>query len=503
MRTLTHVEREIERRAIEKAREAQEKEGALSFRTYAKMAWPILEPGTRLVDTWSFGAICEFLQAITEGEIQHGLINIPPGMSKSMLCSVLWQTWEWGPRNMPWLRYLSTSYSEDYAKRDTRKSRDLMLSDWYQSLWDNFTLTRTGEKSFANDHRGDREAKPFVSLTGGRGDRLIIDDAHSTEQAESEADRERAVRIARESVPSRLNDQESSSILAIMQRLHQKDVSATLLASDLGFVHLNLPMRYEDDRKCIIKIGSKTLFKDPRKREGELLAPERFTEKRVDALEAALGAYAFNAQYQQRPGSRAGIMFRREWFEIVDAAPVDGCVDCRAWDLAGTKVDARKSPDPDWTVGIRMRRTPEGLYYIIGETRLRQDGLIVARTIKNTAIQDGMDVKVRLPKDPAQAGKDQARRLVGMLAGWQVRAVAETGDKATRAQPFADQCEAGNVRIVAGAWVDAFLDELCSFPASGHDDRVDACSSAFNELALPNFNGDIAGALGVPLNGSD
>jgi hypothetical protein len=47
---------------------------------------------------------------------------------------------------------------------------------------------------------------PFASLTSGRGNRVIIDDPHSTEQVESDADRERAERIFRESVTSRLND---------------------------------------------------------------------------------------------------------------------------------------------------------------------------------------------------------------------------------------------------------------------------------------------------------
>ena len=31
---------------------------------------------------------------------------------------------------------------------------------------------------------------------------------------------------------------------------------------------------------------------------------------------------------------------------------------------------------------------------------------------------------------------------------------------------------------------DAFLDELCTFPAGSHDDQVDAFADAINELAL-------------------
>jgi len=34
------------------------------------------------------------------------------------------------------------------------------------------------------------------------------------------------------------------------------------------------------------------------------------------------------------------------------------------------------------------------------------------------------------------------------------------------------------------AWIEPFLDELCTFPSAAHDDQVDAAADAFNELAL-------------------
>jgi predicted phage terminase large subunit-like protein len=55
-----------------------------------------------------------------------------------------------------------------------------------------------------------------------------------------------------------------------------------------------------------------------------------------------------------------------------------------------------------------------------------------------------------------------------------------------RASPFAAQCEAGNVKLVAGPWVEAFIDEITTFPNGKHDDQVDAAASAFNVLASNN-----------------
>ena len=175
-------------------------------------------------------------------------------------------------------------------------------------------------------------------------------------------------------------------------------------------------------------------------------------------------------------------MFKRHWFEIVDASPAIGAT-VRAWDLAGTKVDARKKNDPDWTVGIRMKRTRDGIFYIESEVRLREEALAVERAIKQTSEMDGSSVRVRIPQDPGSAGKGTAAAFVKLLAGKDIRVRPETGDKATRATPMQAQAEAGNIKLVKGPWNEAFLDELCGFPdPSMHDDRVDAASSAFDEL---------------------
>jgi hypothetical protein len=155
--------------------------------------------------------------------------------------------------------------------------RDLVSSEWYQSLWP-VPLSRVAEMSFENSAHGFREAKPFASLTGGRGDRVIIDDPHSTETAESETERTRTTRIFRESVPSRMIDPKASAIVIIMQRLHENDVTGQALALKLGYVHLMLPMEFEPERRCILPTG----FEDPRTEDGELLFPERFPRSVVE-----------------------------------------------------------------------------------------------------------------------------------------------------------------------------------------------------------------------------
>jgi predicted phage terminase large subunit-like protein len=449
---------------------------------FVREAWPILEPANPYIHGWHVDAICEHLEAITVGQITRLLINVPPGTMKSLLSGVFWPAWEWGPMGLPATRIIGSSYSEDYAKRDNRRMRDLVTSEWYQALWPT-ELVRAGEMAFSNTATGFRQGIPFSRLTGGRGDRVIIDDPHSVDGAESEADRNSTIRTFRESVPTRLNNPAKSAIVVIMQRLHEQDVSGTILSLGLGYEHLMLPMEFEPERRCVTSIG----FKDPRSVEGELLFPERFPREVVERDKVPMGAYAVAGQFQQRPAPRTGGMFQRSDFEIVDALPAKVRRKVRAWDFAASEV--KKGRQPDWTVGLAMSLADD-VFYVEDVIRGRWKPSDVEKTLANTASQDGARVTIRIPEDPGAAGKADTATKIKLLKGYPVKAVRPTGDKATRARPASAQAEAGNIKLLRGPWNDAFLDEVCTFPSGMFDDQVDAFADALNELALggPAYN---------------
>ena len=54
-----------------------------SLGTFVREAWPILEPGTPFVPNWHIDAICDHLEAITKGELNRLIVNIPPRHMKS------------------------------------------------------------------------------------------------------------------------------------------------------------------------------------------------------------------------------------------------------------------------------------------------------------------------------------------------------------------------------------------------------------------------------------
>lgn len=473
------LERDAARRLFEEQAEAT-RERCRTFHGFVREAWHVLEPKAPFRDNWHIGAIAEHLQAVTDGEINRFLANVPPGTMKSLLCSVMWQAFEWGPRHDTSLRYLSTAFNDKPVTRDTRKTRDLILSDWYAQLWPHVGLVRWGETSFANKDTGTREGIAFGSLTSQRGDRLIIDDPHSTETAESEADRAATTRKFREGATDRLNDMEKSAIVVIMQRLHELDVSGVILAEKMGYCHLMLPMEYEPERRCTTAIG----FRDPRSYDGELLDPVRFPPAVVANLKRDKGSYAYAGQYQQRPTAREGGMFQKADFErpggIVRFAP-PGTKWVRYWDLAGTELKKGATRGAR-SAGVLMGRSPDGGLYI-GDLKVAAlEGKKVRSFVKATAEEDGKGVEVHLSQDPGQAGKTQALDYIAMLAGWNVRKHLETGDKATRAEPFSAQCEGHNVFLLKGDWNREYVDEVCLFPGGARKDIVDASSGAFGVL---------------------
>ena len=183
--------------------------------------------------------------------------------------------------------------------------------------------------------------------------------------------------------------------------------------------------------------------------------------------------------------AREGGVFSTEKISIIDAVPA-GLVEVRGWDMAGTEFDPKHpNKDPDWTVGARMGRTPEGRFIITSMVRMRGKPHEVEETLVRTANNDGFGVAQDIPQDPGQAGKHQVQYFVSKLAGLRVHTSPESGDKVTRAEPFASQVNVGNVDMVRGPWNTAALKELEGFPNEDHDDIVDAAGRAFRRLLEP------------------
>ena len=190
-----------------------------------------------------------------------------------------------------------------------------------------------------------------------------------------------------------------------------------------------------------------------------------------------------NGNWNIKPS--AGLYFQKGYFEIVQAVPANRNA-IRYWDRAATK--KTESNDPDYTVGIKLEKDHNNIIYVTDMIRVQDSPLGVQTIIKNTAIRDGVSVKIGIEEDPGQAGVADADYLTRMLQGFNVKRNRVMKDKVTRALPVSAQSEAGNIKVLAGKWNEDFFKELENFPEGNHDDIIDALSGAFNMINSNSYN---------------
>ena len=176
-----------------------------------------------------------------------------------------------------------------------------------------------------------------------------------------------------------------------------------------------------------------------------------------------------------------GNLFKREWFPVVEELPIIRNKSVRYWDLAATA--PRPGIDPDYTAGVRVDHANDGLYYIVDVQRMRGTPSEVEDLIHQTAMMDGDSTAIVIEQEPGAAGVNTIYHYVTrVLSDFHVRGQRATGSKVERANPVSSQAEVGNIRLLRGPWLSAFLDEIEAFPVGSHDDQVDAMSGAFMRL---------------------
>lgn len=450
---------------------------ARSLAYFVKRAWPQIIPD-RLVWNWHMDAICDHLQAMATGGIPSNrlLINVPPGMSKSTLVGIMYSAWLWGPKGEPWHRYVGVAHEQGLAVRDNRLTRELINSAWFQRLWPITMQSDQNEKLFfENSHHGFRQACAMASITGRRGHTIGIDDPLSVEKAHSDVERNKAIRIMAETIPLRLVNPETSAIIMVMQRLHEKDPAGYVLAEGLGYEHLCLPMEFDPARKSVTCLG----IADPRTDAGELLFPARFPQSVIDRDKKALGAYGWAGQMQQLPAPRGGAIFKDEWWRPYFSPPL--------MEYRAIYVDTaqKTGQDNDYSVLQAWGKTKEGKAYLLDQIRGKWEApelLVHARAFFAKHKPGPVPLRaIKIEDKVSGTGLIQTLRREGIP----VMGIQRTRDKISRAHDVAPHIESGNVYVPQDApWLSDFLAEASTFPYGSNDDQMDPMMDAIADMLI-------------------
>ncbi|WP_063812040.1 phage terminase large subunit [Burkholderia cepacia] len=406
----------------------------------------------------------------------HGRLMIftPPGSGKSTYASVVFPSHYLGAA--PERRIILASYGDALASRMGRKTRSIVRQERYERIWHaSLTADSHAAHAFALSNGSEYLASGILSgVTGNRADGIVLDDpVRGREQADSDVIRDKVFDAYEDDLKTRLAP--GGWIVLISTRWHEDDLAGRILPEAWNGESGLIACRDGNTWEVLCLQARCDSDTDPLGRaRGEYLWPEWFDRKHWAQYESNPRTWA--SLYQQMPTPPEGDLFKPEKLVPIDIVP-DGFIDwVRGWDLASIEGDG------DWTAGAKLGRLPDGRFVIGDMVRGRwgpdrRDAMLTA-----TADVDSARVRIGLPQDPGQAGKTQVLYLTRQLPGYRVVSSPETGDKVTRAEPFAAQVNAGNVLMLRADWNTALVAELRTFPFGTHDDQVDALSRAFSLL---------------------
>lgn len=437
-----------------------------SLRSFIEQAWPILEPSTPFLPNWHIDFLVEHLEAVTRGQDTRLLINIPPRSGKSILVTVLWPVWEW--IRDPSMRAIFASYAEPLAIKHSLDRRSVLQSPWYQRHWGHRVQLATDQNE-KREFRNTRGGHMTVTSTGGSilgkgGSRIVVDDPHQPD--ESDTQREAVLRFFTQTLSTRLDNKNTGAMVAVMQRLHERDLSA--LCQDLGFTHVCIPAEAEAPTRYVFPLSGR-VFDRP---VGDILWPAREDADVLDEQRQLLGSAAYAGQYQQRPAPADGAIFQREWFKYYDELPPGLTGYAQSWDMAFKEGN-------DYVVGLVAARRGADIYLI---DRAKGQWSFTESCKQVTRLNQRYPQARTILIEDAANGPAIIDHLKRMISG--IIAVTPDGGKMARAHAAQPIVEAGNVYLPNPApngrrrpdrdWVEDFLHQLIIFPHGAHDDDVDA-----------------------------
>lgn len=435
------------------------------------------------------------LEQVDQGAIRRLMVFMPPRHGKSEEISRLFTAYFLRRDPGRWVGI--TSYSADLAYDLSRAARQ-----FYRGARDEVELSgdAAAVKRWETGLGGGLWAAGVGGpLTGRGGHLLVIDDPiKNDEEAASETIRAKQKDWYDSTFYTRLEP--GGRIILVMTRWHEDDLAGYILSksdADAEPWHIIEFPAVKDEEAKENPYPANCLFAPDHREMGAALCPERYDLADLQAIRRSLGSYYWSALYQQRPRAREGHIFKPEWF--IPAAPAAPSVgtEVRFWDKAATEGAG------DWTVGVKMIRTPEGKFYITDVKRFQKSAGDRDRLIRATAESDGHGVRIAGEQEPGASGKDAAQAFVRLLRGYAVQTVQHRVDKVLRAEPMASAAEVGDIKIVKGVWNAAFLDEIAAFDKGRHDDQVDAAAGAFTLLVskipmLGSFGGGESDPLARP-----
>lgn len=460
--------------------------GLFRFMTYA---WPHVEALT-FIPGWHMEEVCAHLEAVSRGELDRLIINIPPGCAKSLEVCVFWNAWDWIQN--PSRRFMYASFDKDLSLRDALRTKELIRSQWFQERWGyranprelaaeglkplNTMEASTGKQNTSSIYWNSGGGLRYSTSVGGRSTgwhchHQVVDDPTKPQDIQGGGKKARSALLKTENwwdgtMSTRKVDPKSFARVIIMQRLHHRDLAG--IAGRSGeYTVLRLPMDYNPKKPCITPWGG-----DRRTKPGELLWPARYDAKSVATTRKELGPTQAAAQLDQEPSQEAGTIFQRAWmvkrWRVIPA----GVTWIQSWDCSFDDTE-----DSDYVVG-QVWAYKGGEFFLVDQVRDRMDLPTTVQAVKDMRAKWPMARRILVEKKANGAAviSTLKKKVPGLIA-WN-----PTSSKEGRAHAVSGYFEAGNIYLPESDWVLDYVEELAQFPKGSNDDQVDATTQVLLRL---------------------
>lgn len=438
------------------------------------------------------------------------LITTPPGHWKSSLVSRKLPAFFVGQRTAAGLPHqvILTSYNSTLAESLNGHVLELIQSPLYKHIFPEVKLSERSRSSQEWALAGSAFASCKAAgvgggLTGYHAAMAIVDDpikdrkdANSLSVQMTLWDWWRDVLRTRLIKDSRV----TSFILGIWTRWTENDPAGKIFQAkkkeelDDKVYMLRLPALAETqtERESAGKMGLPVDEADPLGRApGEALWEEMESAAEHEATKKAFPV-TFDSLYQGRPRPPGGYVVGESNFKMLAMPPDKNTRWVWASDWAITqKQIANKAQDPDYTVialiGLWLP-TPDDARLVIAYMARGQLNQHDAREMVTTTM---LNHPRRLRLYSGQANIDKVylnhMRRDPRLLNYRITNLSRkelAGDKVTKAGPWLERTQAGQVYVVSGGWVDDFFNEVENFPNGAHDDMIDTVSVASVALGV-------------------
>ncbi len=430
------------------------------------MFWDTVIPEPPVYN-WHIKYLCDELQYLNSFVEERKpkpydlIINIPPGTTKSTICTIMYPAWVWTRDASQ--RLITVSYSNSLSISHAVKSRDIIRSDKYRELFPHIELKKDqdNKSDYQNTDGGQRYATSTGgTITGMHGHQIIVDDPLNTQTALSDKERETANHAVTNTLATRKIDKEVTPMILIMQRLHEADTTGVLLAKkNKRIKHICLPAEVSNDIK---PAELREFYQDG------LLDPVRLNTSALNEARVDLGSYGYAGQFDQKPAPEEGGLIKKSWFEIIDWKPEFANL---KWNYtADTAYTKEEQNDPSGIIAYAKYQND----YIIrdAETALLEFPDL-CRAIPTFCHRTGYNTQSLIEVEPKASGKSLVQTLKVSTKLNIKEGVPPAKDKVARAKGCLPTMEAGRVKLIRGNWNKAFLDQLGMFPNASHDEFVD------------------------------